>query len=535
MTSTPRPVAVLCGPPGAGKTTVGTILARLLGTEFRDSDHEVERAAGRTVPEIFAAEGESGFRAIERATIARLLSEFDGVLALGGGAVLDPATRADLAGLDVVLLDVGPEESVARVARSGERPLLEGDPVAKVTALMEQRRAVYEEVATLRIDTVGTPPEDVAARIADRLGAAAPATRIPVTGAAPYEVLVGRGLVDDVAALVGEGSTRVVVLHAPPVARYAEAIRERIAREGVEATAHALPDGEHAKTVAVAAELWDLLGELRLGREDTIVAVGGGATTDLAGWVAAAWLRGVRLVNVPTTLLAMVDASVGGKTGVNTPAGKNLVGAFHTPAGVVCDLDLLATLPEADYRAGLGEVVKCGFIADEEILRLVEADEGAGALDRGSRVVRELVERSIAVKARVVTEDLRETGLRETLNYGHTFGHAVEAVEDFGVRHGEAVAIGMVFAGELATRETGLDPEVVARTRRDLALVGLPTGYRGGRWPELLAAMRHDKKVRGGALRFVVLDGVARTATLRGPSDANLEAAYAAVSEGEAP
>jgi 3-dehydroquinate synthase len=264
------------------------------------------------------------------------------------------------------------------------------------------------------------------------------------------------------------------------------------------------------------------------------VGLGGGATTDLAGFVAATWLRGIKVVHVPTTLLAMVDAAVGGKTGINTAEGKNLVGAFHPPAGVLCDLQTLDSLPRHDRTAGLAEVVKTGFIADERILELVERDPGSLTrqdLDDDARgVLRELVERSIAVKARVVGEDLREAGLREILNYGHTLGHAVEHVERYQWRHGAAVSVGMVYAAELARLAGRLDDDVAARHREVLTGLGLPTTYRGDRWEQLLSAMRRDKKTRGDLLRFVVLEGVARPTRLEGPDPALLTAAYAEIS-----
>jgi 3-dehydroquinate synthase len=280
-----------------------------------------------------------------------------------------------------------------------------------------------------------------------------------------------------------------------------------------------------------------VLGQADFTRSDAVIGLGGGATTDLAGFVASTWLRGVKVVQVPTTLLAMVDAAVGGKTGINTVEGKNLVGTFHAPAGVLCDLAALESMPRHDYVAGLGEVVKCGFIADPRILDLVEAhtDEITDPVRAaGSEVLAELVERSVAVKARVVGEDLREAGLREILNYGHTLGHAIEHVERYSWRHGAAVSVGMVFAAELARLAGRLDEEVVARHRSVLTALGLPTSYRGDRWDQLLAAMRRDKKTRGDLLRFVVLEDVARPVRLEGPDPALLVAAYAEISEGVA-
>jgi len=252
--------------------------------------------------------------------------------------------------------------------------------------------------------------------------------------------------------------------------------------------------------------------------------VGGGAVTDLAGFVAATWTRGVRVVQVPTSVLGMVDAAVGGKTGINTTAGKNLVGAFHPPAAVLADTDVLAGLPGAEFRSGMAEVVKCGFIADGAILDLLEADP------TGRRDTEELIERSVAVKAAAVGEDLFDTGVREFLNYGHTLGHAIERVEDFGWRHGEAVAVGMLFAAELAGQAGLLTCEEVDRHSRLIAAMGLPTRYAGD-WSRIQSVMRVDKKARGASLRFVVLDGIGNPRILADPEPAWLDAAWAAVSE----
>lgn len=352
-------------------------------------------------------------------------------------------------------------------------------------------------------------------------------TRISVGG--DYDVVVGTGLLDELPALVGEGVQRVLVVHPRALAATGEGVREALLAKGFEAYAAEVPDAEEAKTSQVAAFLWGVLGQAGFTRSDAIVAVGGGATTDLAGFVAATWLRGIKVVHVPTTLLAMVDAAVGGKTGINTPEGKNLVGAFHPPAGVLCDLDTLETLPTHDFVAGLAEVVKCGFIADPVILDLIEADPD-GVRSASGTHVRELVERAIRVKADVVGEDLTEQGLREILNYGHTFGHAVEQVERYAFRHGAAVAIGMVYVAELARLAGKLDDDLVDRHRAILTSLGLPTTYRGDKWPALLEAMKRDKKSRGSMLRFVVLSGLARPVRLEGPDPALLQAAYAEVS-----
>ncbi|NJC72745.1 3-dehydroquinate synthase [Planosporangium thailandense] len=349
-------------------------------------------------------------------------------------------------------------------------------------------------------------------------------TVIEVGGDQPYQVLVGRDLRDGLPALLG-GAAQVAVVHAAPLRAYAERIAVTLRDAGIAPLPIEVPDAEAGKSIEVAARCWDALGGAGFTRTDAVVGVGGGAVTDLAGFVAACWLRGVRVVQVPTSLLGMVDAAVGGKTGVNTAAGKNLVGAFHPPAGVLCDLATLDTLPADDLRAGLAEVVKCGFIADPRILDVVEADPVA-ATDPGSAALRDLVERAVRVKARVVSEDLRESGLREILNYGHTLGHAIEKREGYRWKHGHAVSVGLVYAASLARHAGRLDEETAARHRSVLTRLGLPVSYGAEAWPDLHAAMRVDKKARGSRLRFVVLDGLAEPSILDNPSDDLLRTAY---------
>ncbi|MBL6279983.1 3-dehydroquinate synthase [Micromonospora fiedleri] len=352
-------------------------------------------------------------------------------------------------------------------------------------------------------------------------------TRIPVGGERPYDVLVGRGLLDTLPGLLPD-ATRVAVLHAPPLKELADAIGDRLSAAGMTPLPIEVPDAEAGKHVDVAAACWDRLGEAGFTRTDAVVGLGGGAVTDLAGFVAACWLRGVRWVPVATSLLGMVDAAVGGKTGINTTAGKNLVGAFHPPVGVLADLSTLDTLPPVDLAAGLAEVVKCGFIADPVILDLVESDPAA-AVDPTGPVSRELIERAIRVKADVVGGDLRESGVREVLNYGHTLAHAIEKVEEYRWRHGHAVSVGLVYAAELARLTGRLDAATAGRHRAVLTALDLPTHYPADAWSGLLAAMRVDKKARGNRLRFVVLDGLARPAILDGPDDDLLRTAYNAV------
>ena len=353
-------------------------------------------------------------------------------------------------------------------------------------------------------------------------------TRIEVPGEKPYGVLVGRDLLAELPGLV-RGAAQVAVIHTPSVRGIATAAKAALAGAGVAVLPIEVPDAEAGKDLAVAARCWDALGGANFTRTDVVVGVGGGAVTDLAGFAAACWLRGVRWVPVATSLLGMVDAAIGGKTGINTAAGKNLVGAFHPPAGVLCDLSTLEHLPEVDLVAGLAEVVKCGFIADPAILDAIERDPAA-ARDPSGPVLQDLVERSVRVKARVVGEDLTESGLREILNYGHTLAHAIEKVEGYRWRHGHAVSVGLVFAGALGELSGRLDPATAGRHRTVLESLGLPVTYHGP-FDEILATMRVDKKARGSRLRFVVLDGLARPSILDGPSDDLLADVYREVSE----
>ncbi|MFI7245775.1 3-dehydroquinate synthase [Streptomyces qinglanensis] len=356
-------------------------------------------------------------------------------------------------------------------------------------------------------------------------------TRIAVRGSAgtdPYDVLVGRQLLGELPALIGADAQRVAVLHPEALASTGEALREDLAGQGYEAIAVQLPNAEESKTAEVAAYCWKALGQTGFTRTDVIVGVGGGATTDVAGFVAATWLRGVRWVAVPTTVLGMVDAAVGGKTGINTAEGKNLVGAFHPPAGVLCDLAALESLGVHDYVSGLAEVIKAGFIADPAILELIESDPAAARTPEGPHTA-ELIERSIRVKAEVVSEDLKESGRREILNYGHTLGHAIEKNERYDWRHGAAVSVGMVFAAELGRIAGRLDDATADRHRAVLESVGLPVSYRGDQWPKLLETMKVDKKSRGDRLRFIVLEGPAKPAVLESPDPAMLLAAHAEI------
>jgi 3-dehydroquinate synthase len=352
-------------------------------------------------------------------------------------------------------------------------------------------------------------------------------TRIAVGGAGPYDVVVGTGVLAELPALVGEART-VVVIHPAGLGEIVRPACAALTAAGYLVHAEEVPAGEAAKDITVAAGLWSRLASHRVTRGDAIVGIGGGATTDLAGFTAATWLRGVRVVLLPTTLLAVVDAAIGGKTAVNIAEGKNLVGAFHPPAGVLADLAVLESLPAADYVSGLAEVIKTGFIADPVILDLIEADP-AGAVVPHGRHARELIERTIRVKADVVSADLREAGLREVLNYGHTLGHALERLEGYQIRHGEAVSVGMVFAAEVARLAGRLAPQTAERHRRVLSAVGLPTRCASAAWPALREAMAVDKKNRQARLRLVILEDLARPVIFEDPPEHLLADAFGEV------
>lgn len=348
---------------------------------------------------------------------------------------------------------------------------------------------------------------------------------IQVKGVDSYDITIGRALLGEVGKALGGSVKKVLVIHPVGLTASAELLKETLDGQGYEAILAGVPDSEDAKRVEVAAFCWGVLGQADFTRSDAVIGFGGGSTTDLAGFVAATWLRGVKLIQVPTTLLAMVDAAVGGKTGINTAEGKNLVGCFYAPSAVIIDLDTLETLPKNEILAGFGEVAKYGFIADERILELIEADV-AVATDPKSEVFAEIIERSVAIKARVVGEDFKEAGLREILNYGHTLGHAIELAERYKWRHGAAIAIGMVFVAELARLAGRLSDEAVDRHRSIFKLIGLPVEYKAEKWDQLVQTMQRDKKSRAGTLRFVVLDAIGKPTIMAAPAPELLHAAY---------
>lgn len=358
-------------------------------------------------------------------------------------------------------------------------------------------------------------------------------TTIHVSGKQPsehYDVLVGDNLLPQLPSILGHRVKKILVIHPRALRSTGELVMEDLRSAGYESFSAEIPDAEEGKHLQVAGFCWQVLGQNDFTRTDAVISVGGGAVSDLAGFVASTWMRGVKVIHIPTTLLGMVDAAVGGKTAINTAEGKNLVGTFYPPLAVLCELGTLRTLPENELLTGMAEVIKCGFIADSKILDLIE-NNPEKVRDSQSEVVRELIERSIRVKAEVVSEDLKETGRREFLNYGHTLGHAVEHAERYQWRHGAAVAVGMVFAAELSLAAGYLDEKTVDRTREICASLGLPTTYRADKWAQLLETMRRDKKTRGNLLRFVVLEEIGKPRIYEVPDESILFATFQEISE----
>lgn len=530
---------VLVGPTGAGKSTVAPLLAMRLGRRFVDLDHHVEATAGRRIGEIFEQDGEGAFRQLETLALEEALGDAGAVVACGAGVVLDPRNRDLLREHAVTIhLDAGVRQQLERLRERSDRPLLAfGDRESVLETMARQRGPLYAGVADLHIDTGARTAHEVVEELLSALPlltAATPgateAQRLEVDSPrGPYDIHVGNGLLADgtdlIAAVRGR---RVMIVSDTSVAPlYLPVLRATLRRHrpGLATHVHLLPPGEPGKSIDHWRALTEALAAFGATRDATVIALGGGAVGDLAGFAAATWMRGIDVVQVPTTLLAMVDSSVGGKTAVDLPAGKNLVGAFHPPSKVVADTGTLATLPARELRAGLAEVVKYGAIFDAGFLAWVEANADA-LLARDADAIREAVLQSCRFKAAVVARDPFEHGERALLNFGHTFAHAIETEQGYagasgGLVHGEAVSVGMVLAARLST-ELGLAPvEDAARLQALLDRLGLPTRLPDGLSPDaLLERMRLDKKADARGLRFVLWDGAGRARTVPGVPDA---------------
>ena len=499
---------------GVGKSTVGQALARRRGWDFFDSDARIEERTGRTVAEIWAAQGEPAFRRLESEVLAEALAaERPAVVAAAGGVVLDPANRARLRDCEtVVWLRARPETLVPRAITGSHRPLLDTDPSGVLARLAAEREPLYAEVADVTVDVDGLAPAQVVALVEETLGETTLRTLTVDLGPRSYPVVVGSGARHRLLEVLPVGARRAAVVTQDAVGVTVDA--------GVEQREFVMGDGEEAKCLETVEELCRGFSRFGLTRADVVVAVGGGVVTDTVGLVAALYHRGVAVIHVATTLLAQVDAAIGGKTGVNLPEGKNLVGAFWQPAAVLCDTEVLATLPPAEYRSGLGEMAKYHFLG-----------EGTAFADLP---LAEKVARCVAVKARFVEADEREdvsslTGgeaparPRAVLNYGHTLAHALETAGKYDLRHGEAVAIGLVFAARLARRLGRVDDARVAEHVQVVTGYGLPTAVPLGADPgELVDLMARDKKAVEG-LTFV-LDGPSGVDVVRGVDRTDVEA-----------
>ena len=517
---------VLIGLMGAGKTSIGRRLAARLGLLFRDADAEIELAAGCTIAELFDRYGEADFRAGERRVIRRLLSGDPLVLATGGGAVMDAETRATIRADAVsVWLRVPLPTLVRRVSGRTNRPLLtRADPTQVLSELMARRHPVYAE-ADVVVDAGDEHPDRTTAHVLAALEVFRRPRRLQVSlSQCSYEVLVGENLIDRAGALLAPvlpqkrvavvTDTTVAALHLP-------ALLAGLAKTGIRTHTVVVPPGEASKSLAGYTRVVDGLLDWGVERGTTVLALGGGVVGDLAGFAAATTLRGLPFVQVPTTLLSQVDSSVGGKTGINTAHGKNLIGAFHQPRMVLADTGTLGTLPERELRAGYAEVAKAGLIGDAPFFKWLE--QHGPAVAAGDRALQaEAVMRACAFKAAVVGDDEREerpANGRALLNLGHTFAHALEAEVGYGgaLLHGEAVAIGLGLAFRLSVRLGHCPAADAARVEAHLAAMGLPSDLRalnrrfsaGG----LVAQMRRDKKMRDGALHFVLVRGVGEAFT----------------------
>jgi shikimate kinase / 3-dehydroquinate synthase len=503
---------VLVGFMGAGKTTVGRRLALVAGLPFVDIDEEIERASLKEISEIFDKEGEPAFREREREAITRSLAGESAVVAVGGGALGDPRTRTELGWHDVVHLDVTFAEAMRRVGGGDARPMLQ---LADPKALYDERARQYRAIARITIDTDDKTPDEVASTVAEELGLQVETAFKRVVVRVPdrsYDVLVGNGILQSAIGEMPElpGAENAVVITQPNPSRYARPVADALNARGLTPRIIEVPDGETSKSLDTARALFESFAAIPVHRHDLVVSVGGGVMSDLSAFVASTYNRGMPVVHVATTLLAQVDAAVGGKTGINLDAGKNLVGTIHQPRLVICDVSTLRTLPDEEFVAGMAEVAKYGFIEDPSFLDLL-ITRTSDLSERDPEVLQEIVTRCVGIKASIVSVDERETGVREVLNYGHTFAHAIESTSGLAVRHGHAVALGMMAAAHLAHEVGRIDAEVVDRHREVLEALGLPVTASLD-LDVLSEAWMRDKKYRGG-VRFVLLAALGKAET----------------------
>jgi 3-dehydroquinate synthase len=507
---------ILVGFMATGKSVVGRHCAELLGYTFHDTDAAIVDRAGMSIPEIFAREGEAGFRAREREVIAALAGAERQVIATGGGAIMDPENAAQLrrAG-SIVRLLAQPETILSRVGDASCRPLLRDstDLVARISFLLAEREPCYKQHAARSFPTDGISPKQIGENIVrwyrDREGSA---LRIDVNvESTSYPILIGEGLVTtggaaDQIARHASCARATIVTHPALRARYAQPIEAGLQRLGISVATVTIPPGERFKTLRIVSRLYDEFVNARLDRKSVVIAVGGGVLGDITGFAAATYLRGVRFVQVPTTLLAQVDSSVGGKTGVDLAAGKNLVGSFHQPSLVVIDPNTLDTLPAREVRSGLAEVIKYGIIYDHAFFGFI-SDRLPELLRRRRSPLLESIATSCRIKAEVVSQDETEQGIRAILNFGHTVGHALESITAYRrYKHGEAISIGMMSAALIGEELKVTPRRVTEAIRNTLQKAGLPTAFPADISNfQVLEMMQRDKKTESGKLRFILV------------------------------
>ncbi|MET1045191.1 MAG: 3-dehydroquinate synthase [Hyphomicrobium sp.] len=529
-----RPI-VLVGLMGCGKTSVGKRLAFKLNLPFIDADEEIERAAAKTINEIFADHGEAHFRDGERKVIARLLANGPQVLATGGGAFINPETRSRVKDVAFsIWLRAELPVLMRRVMKRDTRPLLrDGNPEATMQKLIEARYPIYAE-ADMTVESRDEPHDIIVTDIITRLASEGPApqaqepnpsraVRVDL-GDRSYDVLIARGVLRDAGALIKArfGSVKCGIVTDENVARHhLSTLEDSLKAEGAFAGSIIMKPGEATKSFRDLAVLSERLLELGLERGDLVVPFGGGVIGDLAGFAAGILRRGVRFVQIPTSLLAQVDSSVGGKTGINTPQGKNLIGVFHQPSLVVADTAVLTTLPPREMRAGYAEVAKYGLLGDANFFSWLEAN-WQGVFGNNGPALTHAIETSVAAKAAIVARDETETGDRALLNLGHTFGHALEAWTGYSDRllHGEGVAIGMCMAFRLSEEQGFCPAGTSERVTTHLKAVGLPTRIADipGGAPdaaELQRLMGQDKKVKAGKMTFILVRGIGQAFVTR--------------------
>jgi len=519
----------LVGLMGSGKTTVGRSLAKRLGKRFIDSDHEIEARTGVSIPVIFEIEGEASFRQREADVIRDLTAQDGIVLATGGGAILNEQSREYLHSRGTVIyLKASVNSILQRTRHDKNRPLLRtADPRKKLEELAAQREPLYRSVAHVTIETGRPNVQHLVQFILGQLGQASddlhPRDSGPIeqknmqsTSVSPlhvelgersYPIYIGTSLLDQAhwAAKHIAGARAVVVSNTVVAPLYLKQVTEALVSAGKQVQSIILPDGEEHKTWASLMQVFDALLETKCDRKTTLVALGGGVIGDLTGFAAASYMRGIPFVQIPTTLLSQVDSSVGGKTGINHPLGKNMIGAFYQPQAVIADTLSLNTLPERELSAGLAEVIKYGAVIDADFFTWLEANiQSLRARDPGALAYAIL--RSCQIKADIVRQDEREGGLRAILNFGHTFGHAIESGLGYGRwLHGEAVGCGMVMAADLSLRLGHIDYVTKVRLQQLVEAAGLPTvapDLGEQRWLEL---MEVDKKNEGGQIKFILM------------------------------